>query len=102
MDLGVPDGFETRVEIRRYGSLDVHLPGRLDLICFKLYAAVDQGPRSKHFQDLQDMALSQAELATAARWCQSHDPSSGFESEMRAALAQLASLQRLADDGADS
>ncbi|HEV2885595.1 MAG TPA: DUF6036 family nucleotidyltransferase [Jatrophihabitans sp.] len=103
MDLGLPMGYEDRIELRRYGSLDVHIPGRVDLICFKLYAAVDQGPGSKHFQDLQDLAPTPSELSTAADWCQSHDPSSGFESELRAALADLTSLLRsVGDDDADS
>lgn len=92
MDFGLPQGYEVRTELRRYGSLDVYVPARVDLVCFKLYAAVDQGPRSKHFQDLQAMTPSQSELSIAADWCRSHDPSDGFESEMRAALAHLTSL----------
>lgn len=103
MDFGLPQGYEARTELRRYGSLDVYIPARVDLVCFKLYAAVDQGPRSKHFQDLQAMAPTSSELSTAATWCQSHDPSSGFESEMQAALAHLTSVPRSAgDDDADS
>jgi hypothetical protein len=101
MDLGLPAGYEDRVERRRYGTLDVHIPAREDLVCFKLYAAVDQGPRSKHFQDLQDLAPTPAELSAAATWCRSHDPSDGFASELRAALAQLTSLLRsMGDDDA--
>jgi hypothetical protein len=92
MDLGLPAGYEDRIEHRQYGTLDIHIPARADMICFKLYAAVDQGPRSKHFQDLQDMAPTQSELSAAATWCRSHDPSSGFESEMLAALEDLRSL----------
>jgi hypothetical protein len=109
MDLGLPAGYEERTEVRRYGTLDVHIPARADLVCFKLYAAVDQGPRSKHFQDLLDMAPSRAELSAAASWCRSHDPSHGFESEMRAALDDLARLcgpagptRPVGDDDADS
>jgi hypothetical protein len=102
MDLGLPQGYEARTELRRYGSLDVYIPARVDLVCFKLYAAVDQGPRSKHFQDLQAMAPSQSELSVAAQWCQSHDPSSGFQSEMQAALADLTSPQSVGDDDVGS
>ena len=94
MDLGLPEGFEGRVERRSYRTLDLHIPAREDLVCFKLYAAVDQGPASKHFQDLQELAPTPAELSAAATWCQSHDPSSGFEFEMRAAVAHLTSLLR--------
>lgn len=97
MDLGLPAGYEDRIELRRYGALDIHIPARADLVCFKLYAAVDQGPSSKHFQDLQDMAPTRAELSAAATWCRTHDPSGGFESEMRAALADLTS--RLGPEG---
>src|SRR5438132_9973582 len=46
IDLGLPQGIASRVTVRRYGTLDVHLPARADLICFKLYAAVDEGERS--------------------------------------------------------
>lgn len=38
IDFGLPEGIAERVSVRRYGSLEVHLPAREDLICFKLYA----------------------------------------------------------------
>ena len=72
--------------MRRYGGLEVHLPGRFDLICFKVYAAADQGPRSKHFGDLQALEPSGAELLNAARWAMTHDPSSGFRDLLIATL----------------
>ena len=50
MDLGLPPGWEERVELRRFGALEVHLTSRFDQICFKLYAAVDRGPKDKHFE----------------------------------------------------
>jgi hypothetical protein len=87
MDFGLPEGFEERVTIRRYDGLTLHLAGRLDLICFKLYATVDQGPRSKHFADLQDLASTQDELLVAARWTLTHDTSSGYRGELLKALA---------------
>lgn len=52
LEFGLPDGFLARTKIERYGSLIVHVADRVDLIALKLYAAVDQGPESKHFQDL--------------------------------------------------
>lgn len=61
----------------------------VDLICFKLYALVDQGPRSKHMPDLLAMNPTPAELIEAARWARTHDPSEGFLSELRGALAHL-------------
>ena len=87
IDFGLPDGIADRVTVRRYGSLEIHLPAREDLICFKLYALVDQGPRSKHMDDLRALAPSREELLTAARWTRTHDPSVGFLGEMRGALA---------------
>lgn len=101
MDLGLPDGFQDRIERRQYGALDVHIPARADMVCFKLYAAVDLGPLSKHFQDLREMRPTAAELSVAAAWCQSQDPSSTFERDMRAAVAQLAS-ERQSPGGGDA
>src|SRR5688572_19445921 len=37
LDFGLPNGFETRLETRQFGSLTLHLAGRFDQICFKLY-----------------------------------------------------------------
>lgn len=87
IDFGLPDGTAERVTVRRYRSLEVHLPAREDLICFKLYAVVDQGPRNKHMDDLRALAPSRDELVTAARWTRTHDPSVGFLGELRGALA---------------
>jgi hypothetical protein len=43
---GLPKGIEKRVTVRIYGGLEVHLPAIEDLICFKLYAAVDLTERA--------------------------------------------------------
>jgi hypothetical protein len=86
VDLGLPEGLGDRVTVRRYGGLELHLPGRFDLICFKLYAAVDQGPRSKHFSDLEALEPSASELVDAARWAITHDPSPGFRTVLVGAL----------------
>jgi len=80
LDLGLPDGFVERLERRDYGGLIVWLAGWFDMVCFKLYAAVDQGPRSRHFQDLRDLKPERDDLIAAARWAMSHDPSPGFRS----------------------
>jgi hypothetical protein len=87
IDFGLPDGIADRVTVRRYGSLEVHLPAREDLISFKLYALVDQGPHSKHMDDLRALAPSRDELVAASQWTRTHDPSVGFLGELRAALA---------------
>lgn len=89
IDFGLPPGIETRVTIHRFSALEVHLPARADLICFKLYAAVDQGERSKHFADLLAMTPTEDELVSAARWARTHDPSDAFLAELRGALALL-------------
>jgi hypothetical protein len=80
LDLGLPDGFMERLERRDFGGLVVWLAGRYDMVCFKLYAAVDQGPRSRHFGDLVELRPNRDDLLEAARWASTHDPSPGFRS----------------------
>jgi hypothetical protein len=89
LDFGLPEGFGARVHTRRYGPLIIHLASRHDQIHFKLYAAADNGPRSKHFQDLQALGPTPDELLSAAAWATTHDPSAGFRSELLAALGAL-------------
>ena len=94
--LGLPDGFPERVTSHRWGGLVLHVAGRFDQICFKLYAAVDQGPTSKHFDDLRRLDPRSAELLDAARWTRTHDPSEGF----REGLIQMLGL--LGVEGSDA
>lgn len=89
LDLGLPSGFVERARPRRYGPLEILLADRFDQIHFKLYAAVDQGPGSKHFADLQALEPSRNELLGAARWARTHDPSEGFRAELVKALEAL-------------
>lgn len=77
LTFGLPHGFADRMIALDFGGVVVHLAGRFDQICFKFYAAVDQGPRSKHMQDLEKLAPTTDELA-AARWARTHDTSEGF------------------------
>lgn len=79
---GLPPGLKERVTIRIYGGLEVHLPALEDLVCFKLYAAVDLTERSKHFTDLIALKPTRAQLLSAARWTRTHDPSAGFRGEL--------------------
>jgi len=90
-DFGLPEGFETRVSVLRYGTLDVHVMGRFDLLCFKLYAAVDQSGlrESKHLVDLRALEPTPQELRRAALWTRTHDPSEGFNQELIKVLARL-------------
>jgi len=75
---GLPDGFRERVEKRTYGPLTLHLAGRFDLICLKLFAAADDSPRGKHAADLRQLAPRREELAAAARWVKGQDASPEF------------------------
>jgi hypothetical protein len=90
-DFGLPQGFEQRVTVRRFGPLEVHIPGRVDLLAFKLYAAVDHsGNRNnKHLRDVQDIEPTPDELIQAARWTRTHDPSEGYKGELVKILASL-------------
>lgn len=89
LDFGLPQGFAERVVTRAYASLIVHVAGRFDQICFKLYAAVDQGPNSRHFADLRQLEPTHAEIVEAARWTRTHDPSEGFRAWLVQALGAL-------------
>lgn len=89
LDLGLPDGFASRVERHDYGGLVAWLAGRFDMVCFKLYAAVDQGPRSRHLQDLREIDPTHDELLAAARWTITHDPSPAFRSLLVDSLSDL-------------
>ena len=75
---GFPEGLIERLTTRDYGSkLRISYISRYDQIFFKLYATADSGP-GRHYQDLQDLGPSAAELLAAARWTRSQDPSEGF------------------------
>jgi len=89
MRFGLPAGFAARVIVRRYGALTVRLAARTDQVAFKLYASVDQGPRGKHFRDLQRLDPTPEELVAGARWCRTHDTSSAFAEMLLQALAAL-------------
>ena len=78
LDLGLPDGFLGRLERHDYRGIVAWLADRVDMVCFKLYAAVDQGPRSRHLQDLRELRPDRDELLAAARWRVTHDPSPGY------------------------
>ena len=89
MDLGLPEGVLDRAHRREWGGLILHIADRRDQIFFKLYAAVDQGPRSKHFGDLRRLEPTIDELRAAATWARRRDPSEGFCEELRRALRDL-------------
>jgi hypothetical protein len=82
-------GPDSLLERRDYGGLVAWLAGWFDMVCFKLYAAVDQGHRSRHFQDLRDLKPDRDDLLSAAHWAMSHDPSAGFRSLLVETLRAL-------------
>ena len=87
LDFELPTGFIDRLERHDYGpALVVYFASRLDQIHFKLYAAVDEGGPGKHASDLQALDPTAAELVAAARWSQTHDPSTGYAQELKGAL----------------
>lgn len=89
LDLGLPDGFAERLERLDLGGLVIWFAGRFDMVCFKLYAAVDQLGRGRHVQDLRDLAPTSDDLLAAARWTMTHDPSPGFRSGLVSVLVGL-------------
>ena len=85
-EAGLPIGFLERTAREQFGSLTLFIADRFDQIHFKLYAGVDQGPTSKHIEDLRGLQPSADELLTAAAWCRTHDPSEGFAQDLVGAL----------------
>ena len=89
MDLGLPEGVLNRAHRRDWGGLILQIADRRDQIFFKLYAAVEQGPRSKHIEDLRRLKPTADELRAGAAWARTHDPSVAFRVELRGALRDL-------------
>jgi len=75
---GLPNGLAERLTSVDYGSkLRISYISRYDQIHLKLYAAADSD-QGRHYQDLQDLTPTAAELLDAARWTRNQDPSEGF------------------------
>jgi hypothetical protein len=90
LDLGLPDGFDDRLEAKRSGGLVAWVAGPFDLACFKLYAAADRWPaRDRHIDDLAALAPTPDELLAAARWTRTHDLSPAFAENLKAVLRFL-------------
>lgn len=79
---GLPDGFDEGLEWRRFGALHVGFAGRASLIALKLFAAVDQGSESVHFQDLVGLEPTDGELDVAAEWVSRQDPVEYFADQV--------------------
>lgn len=89
VDFGLPEGLMNRVETRQFGkSLIIHFLSRYDQICFKLYAAVDQGT-GKHYNDLLSLEPGAAELEEAANWSMTHDVSETYRQSVKDLLRHM-------------
>lgn len=75
---GLPERFTEEIEWRRFGALDVGFAGRTSIIALKLFAAVDQGSESVHFQDLVGLEPTDVELDDAADWVTRQEPGEHF------------------------
>jgi hypothetical protein len=91
---GLPPGIESDLEWRDYGALRVALVGRRTLMALKLFAAVDQGPRSVHMQDLLTLGPNDAELRTAAEWVATQDASPSFPRMIEQAVEHVQKHRR--------
>ena len=74
---GLPPGLGDDLTWMRFGGppggLYLGLVGRRTLLALKLFAAVDRGPRSVHFQDLRALVPTPEELVVAAAWVRTQD-----------------------------
>jgi hypothetical protein len=86
---GLPDGFRDRTTVHAFGGLTLHLAARFDQVCFKLYAAADSGPKSKHVRDLLDLDPTNNELQTAAAWVKRQDAGLEFSSIVDDVIAHV-------------
>lgn len=88
LDLGLPEGFHTRLIRKDYGShLVLYFANRKDLIHLKLFAAVDRD--DYHVQDLLALHPTKEELLQAAKWTLLQDVSLGFREKLKQFLNQI-------------
>lgn len=89
LDFGLPEGLLQRTTTKSYGSkLTIRFLGRFDQICFKFYAAADQGP-GRHYDDLLKLNPTPEEIEQAARWSMTHDPSEGYRISVKGLIEVL-------------
>lgn len=90
---GLPDGIEDDVDWLQFGALSVGLVGRQTLITLKLIAAVDQGPKSVHFQDLVALVPDDSQLELARTWVLAQDASPLFPGMVEEAIRHVRSTR---------
>lgn len=91
---GLPPGFSDEIEWRRHRALEVGIAGRRSLIALKLFAAVDQGPESVHYQDLTALGPEDEELTQAADWVTRQDASEIFARQVQEAVDHVQRYDR--------
>jgi hypothetical protein len=75
---GLPEWLPDEVDWEDFGGLEVGFAGRRSLIALKLFAAIDKGRESAHYQDLLTLAPTPAELEQAASWVREQDAGESF------------------------
>lgn len=87
---GLPPWIMDEIEWRNYGgALDVGLVGRRTLVSLKLFAAVDQGRESVHFQDLLRLGPDDSELEEARSWVVEQDAAPGWSEAVDGTIADV-------------
>lgn len=90
---GLPPGFRDRTTRHDFGGVVIHLAARYDQICFKLYAAADGAPGSKHVADLADLDPTSEEMRGAAEWVKQQDTGPEFASFVDSVIAHMEALR---------
>lgn len=75
---GLPPGLEDEIRWKTFGTLTVGFAGRTALLALKLFAAIDRGPDSVHYQDLLALDPAREELDGAAGWVATQDAGEQF------------------------
>jgi hypothetical protein len=75
---GLPKWLPEEIDWEDFGGLEVGFAGRRSLIALKLFAAVDKGQESAHYQDLLTLAPTPEELEQAASWVREQDAGESF------------------------
>lgn len=89
--LGLPDGFDRRLNTVELGGLTVSFADRSDIVAWKLQAAVDNlGINNRHLDDLRKMQPAPEEVAMARRWFETVEAhQSGFWQNLETILEEL-------------